>query len=126
MEKLLRKGAPAYILQCQEMELLTCEGDMEKQPEIKELIKKHHKVFQELPMELPPNINIEHIIKIEPRTKPASRKPYRYPHHHKTEIKRLTQDLLKSGVISKRTRAYEAPVVLVSKKDGLFILCIDY
>ena len=64
MEKLLRKGAPAYILQCQEMELLTCEGDMDKQTEIKEMIKKHHKVFQELPMELPPNRKIEHIIEI--------------------------------------------------------------
>ena len=77
MEKLLRKGAPAYILQCQEMELLTCEGDMDKQPEIQELIQKHHKVFQELPMELPPNKKIEHIIEIEPGTKPANSKPYR-------------------------------------------------
>ena len=72
------------------MELLTCEGDMDKQTEIKEMVKKHHKVFQELPMELPPNRKIEHIIEIEPGTKPTSSKPYRYPHHHKTEIERLT------------------------------------
>ena len=113
MEKLLRKGAPAYILHCQEMELLTCEGDRDKQIEIKELIKKHHKVFQELPIDLPPNRNIGHIIKIEPGTKPASSKPYRYLHHHKTEIERLNQDLLKCGVISKRRSPYEAPVVFV-------------
>ena len=80
MEKLLRKDAPTYILQCQEMELLTGEGDMEKQPEIQELIHKHHKVFQELPTELPSNRKIEHIIEIEPGIKPASSKPYRYPH----------------------------------------------
>ena len=89
-EKLLQKGALAYILQCQEMELLTCEGDMDKQTKIKDPIKKHHKVFQELPMELPPNRKIEHIIEIEPGTKPASSKPYRYLHHHKIEIERLT------------------------------------
>ena len=30
MKKLLQKGTLVYILQCQEMELLTCEGDMDK------------------------------------------------------------------------------------------------
>ena len=94
------------------MEILMCEGDMEKQPEIQELIEKNHKVFQELPMELPPNRKIEHIIEIEPGTKPASSKPYRYSHHHKTEIERLTQDLLKCGVISKSRSPYATSVVL--------------
>ena len=81
------------------MEILTSEGDMGKQLETQEIIRKHHKVFQELPMELPPNRKIEHIIEIEPGTKPASSKPYRYLHHQKTEIERLTQDLLKCGII---------------------------
>ena len=54
-EKLIRKGAPAYIIHYQEMELLTCEGDDCKPLEIQELIQKHHRVFQELLMELPPN-----------------------------------------------------------------------
>ena len=31
MERLIRKGAPAYIIQYQEMELLTCEGDTNHQ-----------------------------------------------------------------------------------------------
>ena len=77
-------------------------------------------------MELPPNRKIEHIIEIEPGTKLASIKPYRYSHHHKTEIERLTQDLLKCGVISKRKSLYAAPVELVQNKDGSFRLCIDY
>ena len=34
------------------MEILTSEGDMEKQPKKQELIRKHRKVFQELPMAL--------------------------------------------------------------------------
>ena len=45
MERLIRKGALAYIIQCQEMELLTCEGDEYKLPEIQEFIQKHHKVL---------------------------------------------------------------------------------
>ena len=107
------------------MELLMCEGDMDKQTKIKKLIKKHHKVFQELPMELPPNRKIQHTIEIEPGTKLASSRPYRYLHHHKTQIERLTQDLLKCGVISKSRSPYAAPVVLVRKKYGSFRLCID-
>ena len=95
------------------MELLTCEGDDCKSPEIQELIQKHHKVFQELLMELPPNMKIEHTIEVEPGAKPVNIKPYRYPHHHKAKIERLTQDLLKCGVISKRKIPYDALLVLV-------------
>ena len=77
-------------------------------------------------MELPPNRKIEHLIVIEPGAKPVNIKPYRYPHHHKTKNERLTQDLLKCGVISKSRSPYAAPVVLVRKKDGSFRLCIGY
>ena len=66
------------------MVLLTCEGYDYKSPEVQELIQKHHKVFQELTMELPPNRKIEHKIEVEPRAKLVNIKPYRYPHHHKT------------------------------------------
>ena len=38
-----------------------------KPAKIQALIQKHHKVFQELSMELPPNRKIEHMIEIEPR-----------------------------------------------------------
>ena len=70
------------------MELLTCEEDMEKQTEIKELIKKHHKVFQELPKVLSTNIKTEHIIEIEPGIKPASSNPYRCPHQRHCDSSR--------------------------------------
>ena len=53
MERLRWKDAPTYILQCREMEILTSEGDMDKQLETQEPIRKHRKVFQELPMALP-------------------------------------------------------------------------
>ena len=77
-------------------------------------------------MEFPLNRKIEHLIEIEPGEKPVNIKSYRYPHHHKTEIERLTQDLLKCRVISKSRSAYAALVVLVWKKDRTFRLCIDY
>lgn len=75
---------------------------------------------------MPPNKEIEHTIEVKARTGPVNIKPYRYPHHQKTEIERLIQDLLKCGIISKSKSLSVAPVVLVRKKDGSFRLCIDY
>ena len=77
-------------------------------------------------MQLPPKIGIEHINEVKSRSNPIKVIPYRYPHHHETEIERLVQDLLKCGVITKSRSPYAAPVVLVRKKDGSFRLCIDY
>jgi hypothetical protein len=126
MEKLIRKGAPAYVAHCHQMQLLTTEIVKSQHPEIQSLIQKYDKVFQDLPMKLPPNRNIEHIIKVKPDSAPVNIRPYRYPHHHKTEIERLIQDLLKCGVITTTRSPYAIPVVLVQKKDGSFRLCIDY
>ena len=77
-------------------------------------------------MQLPPERSIEHIIEVKSGANPIKVKPYRYPHHHKMEIERLVQDLLKCGVITKSRIPYAAPVVLVRKKDGSFRLCIMY
>jgi len=126
MEKLIRKGAAAYVIQCHHMDGQGSEQEKSNSIEVEELIQKHKKVFEDLPMELPPERRIEHIIEIKPGSSPIKVKPYRYPHHHKTEIERLVQDLLKCGVITKSRSPYSAPVVLVRKKDGSFRLCIDY
>ena len=66
------------------MELLTFGGDAYKPSEIQELLQKYHKAFKVLPMELPPNRKIEHIIEIKSGAKPINIKLYRCPHHHKT------------------------------------------
>ena len=70
--------------------MLTCEGDDCNPLEIHQLIQKHHNVFQELLMELTLNKKTEHLIELEPGAKPVNIRPYRYPHHHKIEIERLT------------------------------------
>ena len=53
MERLIRKGASSYIIQCQYKELLTCEGYDYKSPYIEGIIQKHQNVFQDIPIELP-------------------------------------------------------------------------
>ena len=57
-------------------------------------------------MLLPPEISIEQIIEVKPGSNPVKVQPYRYPHHHKTEIERLVQDLLNCGVITKNRSPY--------------------
>jgi hypothetical protein len=124
---MIRKGATAYFIQCHNIEIQESEQDDDSRiSDVQDLIQKHKKVFQDLPMELPPQRRIEHIIEVKLGSSLVKVRPYRYPHHHKTEIERLVQDLLKCGVIMKSRSPYAAPVVLVRKKDGSFRLCIDY
>jgi hypothetical protein len=125
MEKLIRKGAPTYVAHCHKMQLSTTEIIKSQHPKIQILIKKYDKEFQDLPMKLPPNRHIEHIIEVNPDSTPVNIRPYRYPHHHKTEIERKIQNLLKCGVITTSRSPY-APIVPVLKKDGSFKLYIDY
>lgn len=66
-------------------------------------------------MKMPPKREIEHIIEVKLGSNIVNIKQYRYPLPQKTEIKRLVQDILKCGIITKR-RPYVAPVVLVRKK----------
>ena len=71
-------------------------------------------------MKLPPERQIEHIIEVKTDSTLVNVKPYHYPHHHKIEIERLIQELLKHGIITKSRIPYAAPVVLVRKKDESF------
>lgn len=98
----------------------------EESLEVQELIQKHEKVFQDLPMKMLSKREIEHTIEVKATSNTINIKPYQYPHHQKTEIERLVQDLLKCGIMSKSKSLYAALVVLVRKKDGSFRLCVDY
>ena len=62
MEKLIWKRAPSYVVQSQEMELLTSKLVKPGQPKIQGLIQKYKKVFEDLLMELQPERKIEHVI----------------------------------------------------------------
>ena len=114
--KMIRKGAPAYIVQCHHLEMLSTKRNYEESPQVQEIVQKHEKVFQDLLMKMPPNWEIEHTIEVKAGSNPFNIKPYHYPHHHKTEIEKIIQDLLKCGVISKSKSSYAAPAILVRKK----------
>lgn len=46
MMKMIWKGAPAYVVQCHQLEMLTSNMVNKEAPKVQELIQKHKKVFQ--------------------------------------------------------------------------------
>jgi hypothetical protein len=62
METMIRKGEIAYFIQCHNIEIQESEHDDSRTLDIQDLIQKHKKVFQDIPMELPPQRRIENII----------------------------------------------------------------
>ena len=51
---------------------------------------------------------------------------YPIPEQHVSEVKRQMRELENAGHIRKSKSSYSAPVVVASKKNGEWRLCIDY
>ena len=84
MEKMIRKIATAYFIQCHNIEIQESKQDDSRTSDAQDLIQKDKKVFQDLPMDLLPQRRIEHIIEVKPGSSPVKVIPYRYPHSNKT------------------------------------------
>ncbi|PNX97977.1 hypothetical protein L195_g021217, partial [Trifolium pratense] len=82
-------------------------------------------VFQE-PTGLPPKRKKEHVITLKEGEGAVNVRPYRYPHHHKNEIEKQVQEMMKTGIIRHSTSSFSSPVILVKKKDDTWRMCIDY
>jgi hypothetical protein len=96
-----------------------------QQLEMKLVLDKFDHVFKE-PQGLPPKRQQEHAIHLLKGQGPVNVRPYRYPHHHKTEIEKQVKELLLSGVIRPSQSAFSSPVILVKKKDDSWRMCVDY
>ena len=91
------------------------------------LINQYHDIFPEqLPQGIPPKRVVEHSIKIEPGSKTSYRPPYRLGPAEQNELEEQIHDLLAQGFIRPSCSPYGAPVLFVPKKDGRWLLCIDY
>lgn len=58
-----------------------------QQLEMKSLLDNFDNIFKE-PQGLPPGRQQEHIVHLLNGQGPVNVRPYRYPHHHKTEIEK--------------------------------------
>ena len=100
-------------------EVLTIEESVEV------VLKRLEDVF-EWPETLSPRRLIEHPIDLKKGTDPVNVRPYRYAYQQKTEMERLMEEMLASGVIKPSTSPYSSPVLVVRKKDGSWRFCVDY
>jgi hypothetical protein len=80
---------------------------------------------EELPG-MPPDRDIEFVIKLKPGTSPIYKTPYRMATLELAELKEHIKELLEKGFIHPSSPLWGAPVIFVPKKDGTQRLCVDY
>ena len=61
-----------------------------------------------------------------PSSVPPNIRPYRYPYAQKGEIQRMVVEILEAGIIQPSQSYFYAPIVLVHKKDGSWLICLYY
>ena len=69
--------------------------------------------------------NMEHRI-ITTETQPVNRKPYRIPHAWHSEIDTQISEMLQNDIIRHSSSPWNAPVILVKKKDGSMRFVCDF
>ena len=91
------------------------------------LINEYRAVFPEkLPKGIPPPRVVQHVIEIEPGSKPSYRPPYQLGPAEQDELEEQIRDLLAQDFIQQPCSPYGAPVLFVPKKDGRWRMCLDY
>ncbi|KAJ8752156.1 hypothetical protein K2173_003764 [Erythroxylum novogranatense] len=91
-------------------------------PQIQKLLVSYSQVFKQ-PQQLPPISHQDHHIPLLEGSKPVSVRPYRYPFYQKTEIEKMVQELLTTGLIRPNRSPFSSPVLLVKKFDGSSRFC---
>jgi hypothetical protein len=93
---------------------------------VSNLLQDYEDVFlKETPAGLPPFRGIEHQIDLIPGVALPNRPPYRTNPEETKEIQRKVQELLDKGFVHESLSPCAIPVILVPKKDGTWIMCVD-
>jgi hypothetical protein len=126
MEAVMRQDDIAWVAEFQ----ISVQKPKGEEPnfsrEIKALLKKHQKVFGDIPPGRPPDRGFEHTIELEEGTGAVITTPYRHPKAYKDEIEKTIKELLVMGHIRPSSSPFASSVMLVKKKDGTLRMCIDY
>jgi hypothetical protein len=125
MEAVMRHGYIERVVECfiSDREPPNC---LQQLPEdLQVLLRKHHKVFSDIPPGIPPDRGFKHIVELEEGVQAVITNPYRHPKVYKDEIEKTIKELLKMGHIRPSSSPFASSVVLV-KKDGTLRMCIDY
>ena len=99
-------------------------SDHEKE-QLKTLISKYSKIFASNPRKPTPVRNMAHRI-ITNDAQPVRLKPYRIPHAWDNEVSNQVQQMLDNGIIRPSSSPWNAPVILVKKKDDSMRFVCDF
>nr|GEY33091.1 hypothetical protein [Tanacetum cinerariifolium] len=83
-------------------------------------------VFPEDLAVIPPARPVEFQIDLVPGAVPVAQAPYRLGPSEMKELAEQLQELTDKGFIRPSSSPWGAPVLFVKKKDGSFLMCIDY
>jgi hypothetical protein len=126
MEGIFRHGDVACTTECLITTQKPSDNNQQYHVDIQSLLRKHDRVFGEIPPGRPPDRGFEHTIELEEGAKPMITTPYRHPKKFKDEIEKAIKELLEMGHIRPSSSPFTSSVVLVKKKDGTMRMCIDY
>ena len=90
------------------------------------IVNEYPDVFPDELPGMPPEQDIEFIIKIFPGTAPIAKRPYRMGVNELAELKKQIREMLDKGYVQPSSSPWGAPVLFVEKKDGTQRMCIDY
>ncbi|XP_027362462.1 uncharacterized protein LOC113870064 [Abrus precatorius] len=94
--------------------------------EIEKLLAEYPDVvLEEILPGLPPIRDIQHAIDFIPGVVIPNKPTYRMSPHEHAEVQRQVEDLLKKGLIQESVSPCTVPVILVTKKDGSWRMCMD-
>lgn len=89
------------------------------------MLEEFPQVFAE-PYGLPPSRGKEHVIVLNPGSKPVSVRPFRYPQAQKEKIEKQVTTMLAAGIIRDSEILFSSPVLLIKKKDGNWRFYVEY
>ena len=97
MTKLLKKGHQGVDAQLCSVDVQTSKFHIS--PYFQRVIKKHSKVFEDIPKGIPPIRDVDHAVHLIPGSVPPNIRPYWYPYSQKSEIEHMVDEMLEAGII---------------------------
>ena len=95
-------------------------------PELIQLLTKHREILPDPDAPLTRTNIGKHAISLKPDTKPVYVHAYRLPHSRRELVAEIINDMADKGVIRPSHSQWNAPLILVPKKNGKLRPVIDY
>ncbi|GJX74856.1 putative reverse transcriptase domain-containing protein [Tanacetum coccineum] len=123
-QEYMLKGCQAFLahVTTSEVEDMSEKKRLEDVPIVRDFLE----VFLEDLPGLPSTRQVEFQIDLVPGAAPVARAPYRLAPFEMKELSEQLKELFDKGFIRPSSSPWGAPVLFVKKKDGSFMMCIDY